>query len=100
MGDGSRRLLHANKIRKFIVRTHLVGIIKEDDDEFGEVPLEPTGKYETLCLPSQKIDTECLTHLDNAQRIELLHVLDQFPECFSNCSSLPNFSSSPLTSLA
>ena len=33
MGDGSRRHLHANRIRKFIVLTHLVGIIKEDDDE-------------------------------------------------------------------
>ena len=84
MRDGSRRHLHANRIRKFIVRTHLVGMIKEDDDEFGKVPLRPTGKYKPLYLPSQKIDTERLTHLDNAQRTELLHVLDQFPECFSD----------------
>ena len=83
MGDGSRRHLHANGIHKFIVRTHLVGIIKEDDDEFEEVSFGPTAKNEPLCLPSQKIDTECLTHLDNAQRTELLHVLYQFPQCFS-----------------
>ena len=38
MGDGSRRHLHANRIRKFIVRSHLVGVLKEDDDDFGEVP--------------------------------------------------------------
>ena len=76
MGDGSRRHLHANRIHKLIVRTHLVCIIKEGDDEFGEVPLGPTGKYEPLCLPSQKIDMECLTHFDNAWRTELLHVLD------------------------
>ena len=44
----------------------------------------PTGKYEPLCLPSQKIGTECLTHIDTAQRTELLQVLDQFPECFSD----------------
>ena len=84
MGDGSRRHLHTNRIRKFIVRTRLVGIIKEYDDEFGEVPLGPTGKYEPLCLPSQKIDTECLTHLDNVHHTELLHVLHQSPECFSD----------------
>ena len=84
MGDGSRRRLHANRIRKFIVRTHLVGIIKEEDDKFGEMPLVPTGKYEPLCLPSQKMDSECLTHFDNAQRTELLQVLDHFSECFSN----------------
>ena len=84
MGDGSQRHLHSNRIRKFIVRPHLVGIIKEDDDEFGAVPLGSTGKYEQLCLPSQKIDTECLTHLDNAKRTELLNVLDQFPKCFSD----------------
>ena len=84
MGDGSRRHLHANRLRKFIVHTHLVRIIKEDNDKFEEVPLGPTGKYEPLCLPIQKIDTECLTHLDNAQLTELLHVLDQFSECFSD----------------
>ena len=84
MGDGSRRHIHANRIQKFIVRTHLVVIIKEENDEFGEVPLGPSGKYEPLRLPSQKIDTERLTNLDNAQRTELLHVLDQFPECFSD----------------
>ena len=67
-----------------MVRTYLVGIIKEDDDEFGEVPLGPTGKYEPLRLTSQKIDTECLTHLDNAQRTALLHVLDKVPEYFSD----------------
>ena len=48
------------------------------------MPLGPTGKYQPLCLPSQKIDMKRLTHLDNAQRTELLHVLDQFPECFSD----------------
>ena len=85
MGDGSRRYLHAKRIRKFIVCTHQVGIIKkEDGDEFEEVPLRATGKYEPLCLPTQKIDTERLTHLDNAQRTKLLHVLDQFSECFSD----------------
>ena len=88
MGDGSRRQLHPNRIRKFIVRTHLVGIIKEDDDEFEGVPLGPTGKYAPLCLPSQKLDMECLTYLDSVQRTELLHVLNQFPECFSDKSGL------------
>ena len=64
-GDGLRRHLHANRIQKFSVRTHLIGIIKDDDDEFGEVPLGPTSKYKPLCLPSQKID---LRHLQ-ANRI-------------------------------
>ena len=91
MGDGSRRHSHVTRIHNFIVRTHLVGIIKEDEYEFGEVPLGPTGKYEPLCLLSQKIDTECLTHLDNAQRTELLHVLDQFPEYFSDNPGIYEF---------
>ena len=55
------------------------------------MPLGPTGKYEALCLPSQKMDAECLTPLDNAQRTELLHVLDQFPECFSDKPGLCEF---------
>ena len=58
-----------------------MGIITEDDDEchFGLA-----SKYEPFRLPSKKIDTECLTHLDNAQRTELLLVLDHFPGCFSD----------------
>ena len=36
----------------------------------------------TIMFPES--DTECLTHLDNAQHTELLHVLVQFPECFSD----------------
>ena len=48
------------------------------------MPLGPTGKYESLCLPSQKIETKCVTHVNNAQCTELLHILDQFSECFSD----------------
>ena len=34
-------------------------------------------------LPSQKIDDSKLSHLSSEQRVELLTVLDKYPECFS-----------------
>ena len=36
-----------------------------------------------VVLPSKKIDDSKLSHLTSAQRIELLAVLDKYPECFS-----------------
>ena len=36
LGDGSRRHVRAHKNRKFVARTHLIDIMKEDDD-FREV---------------------------------------------------------------
>jgi len=35
-------------------------------------------------LPSQKIDPDKLEHLSAQQKLELLSVLDRYPECFSD----------------
>ena len=42
MGDGSRRHIHANKIRAFVARSQMISIIREDDKEFGEIKHDPT----------------------------------------------------------
>jgi len=35
-------------------------------------------------LPSQKVDSESISHLTQKQQTELLEVLDCYPECFSD----------------
>jgi len=105
---GARHHVHANKLRKFHVRvdeaifdpvfdeevngyTLEVGtcaIIYDSDKDFGSVavvdpPLNAADKR-SESLPSQKIDPEKLNHLSEQQRRELLAVLDQFPDCFSD----------------
>jgi len=86
MPNGSRRHLHANKLRKLIVPTLHVGVISESDAEFGEVLAVPQDK--TISLPSERIDLNSLSHSSQQQRSSLLALLDEFKECFSNIPGL------------
>ena len=47
MPNGGRRHLHANKLRKLIVPVTHVGIISENDTEFGEVLSVPITSDKT-----------------------------------------------------
>ena len=51
-------------------------------------------------LPSQKIDPDELAHLTEVQRVELLGVLDRYPECFSETPGFCTFAEHeiPITS--
>lgn len=105
--DGTRYHMQANKLRKFHVRVEEVilepvaadelftttanvytcAIIYDRDTDFGSVavvdpPVDDLNIPKQL-LPSQKIDPSKLEHLSEQQRCELLAVLDQFPQCFS-----------------
>ena len=84
MADGSTRHLHANKIRKFIARVQGVGVVNEQDEDFGPIDCVTTADpaRDTL-LPSQCINIEQLEHLSPEQRTRLLAVLDDFADCFT-----------------
>src|SRR5664279_5965210 len=57
-------------------------VVYEDDVDFGPVKvIEPSPCNELL--PSQNIDSSRLTHLTEQQRVELLAVLDKYPQVFS-----------------
>ena len=62
--DSSVRHVHANSIRPWVTRVNLVGIIEEDDDDFGDVRYAPTDPV-VDDLPSAKIDPD---RLGNYQR--------------------------------
>jgi len=87
MPNGARRHLHANKIRKFIARTNSIGIVRETDVDFGPIETAPTDIVSDE-LPSQRIDRASLSHLDARQQAELLTVLDNFGDCFSETPGL------------
>ncbi|KAH6939890.1 hypothetical protein HPB50_022009 [Hyalomma asiaticum] len=44
MPDGSRKLVHAGKLRPYVARARAVGVMFEDDTAFGEVKLS-AGEY-------------------------------------------------------
>jgi Reverse transcriptase (RNA-dependent DNA polymerase) len=99
--------VHANKLRPYEVRVDALqcdllcyinddcdvtsvevnncSIVYENDLEFGPIRIVESRVAEAsnLVQPSKKIDDCKLSHLTNAQRIELFAVLDKYPECFS-----------------
>src|SRR5664279_601234 len=101
--NGSRLVMHANKLRPYKVRVDAVhcnslmfvnesecvdtgvntcSVIYDEDVDFGPVKvIEPSTHKEPL--PSTKIDPARLAHLTEQQRIELLAVLDKYPQVFS-----------------
>jgi len=82
MGDGRVRHVHANKMRKFHVCVQSCNIISENDVDFGRVLVPAID--ESVVLPSVNVDRSKIEHLDPEQQGELLALLDEFPECFSD----------------
>jgi len=99
--DGVPRHFHANKLRKFHVRVDSVtydsfvsdhesmsvttcAIVYDHDAEFGDLNVIPSTLVQpsTIVLPSEKINPATISHLNRDQQLELLEVLDKYPECF------------------
>ncbi|GBM81535.1 hypothetical protein AVEN_174214-1 [Araneus ventricosus] len=74
--DGNVRYIHANKIRQFQARAQTVGVIFEDDVEFGEI--HPTPIKTSISNYNMEVD---VSHLAESKRVELL-------ELFHNHASL------------
>ena len=86
MPNGACRHIYANKIRKFVVQDTHIGIVRDSDVDFGDVMGAPTEQLNDAqqCKPSQEIDKSLLEHLSDKQQSELLSVLDDFGDCFSD----------------
>jgi hypothetical protein len=115
--NGAHHHIHANQLRKYHVRVdevvcqpedvqlthdclmsgdvtcHNCAIIYENDIDFGEIQTVDAsacrGQNPTV-LPSQKIDRAALAHLTSKQQQQLLNVLDQYADCFSETPGLCN----------
>ena len=81
--NGLREHYHANKLRPFVVRVQSLGIIQEEDEDFGEVTATPQLSDIGL-KPSQKLDPQILAHSTIEQRREIVEVIDRYPECWSD----------------
>jgi len=88
LSDGACRWLRANKLRPFVARVQNVGVIKDQDAEFGEAVSAPLPTACSEQLPSKYIDENALSHLNVEQQNALLSVLDQFADVFSDTPGL------------
>jgi len=103
--NGARYRLHANLLRPFYVKTVEVdvnqfasvstcAIIYDNDEEFGDIEALDTVPSTTNCavddntLPSQRIDPAKLAHLSESQRSQLLQILDNYADVFSDVPGL------------
>jgi len=87
LGSNGTRHVHANKIRRFVARINGCSVINECDDDFGHV-LTPATDVLSCALPSVCIDESKLSHLESSQRQELLRLLDEFQDRFSDTPGL------------
>jgi len=89
MANGFCRHLHANKIRPFVARAQNVGINSEQDVDFGEVRYAPIPADNLASqTPSERIDKASLNHLSDEQQDDLLALLDEFCDVFSETPGL------------
>ena len=99
--NGSRKHIHADKIRKYHIQIVQIGEIMCDCDtvttgheqtkinhcavidDDGSVDVIDTDQcQQPELLPSQRIDLKTLSHLSVEQRTKLLALLDKYSECF------------------
>ena len=80
MPNGSRRHLHANRMRKLVTDVCRVAVGREQDTDFGEVSSVPVNEPDMV--PSEHLTN--VDHLTPDQRATLSSLLDEFSDCFSN----------------
>ena len=84
MNEDGRRLIHANKMRKYVIRSSSCGLIMEEDEEFGsvvELPMKPNNsETNQRALP---LDYEQIGHLNPDQQKQLLDILHRYSDRFS-----------------
>ena len=83
LGINGTRHLHANKMRHFVARVNGCSVINEYDAEFGNV-VTPIPAVVSCDVPSKRVEEAKVAHLQPEQRRELLHLLDEFHDRFSD----------------
>ncbi|GFQ63795.1 retrovirus-related Pol polyprotein from transposon opus [Trichonephila clavata] len=82
MEDGNTRELHVNKLRPYISRVDHVGIIFDQDTDFGELHYAPTDKENQ---PNINIELNQMPDVLNAQqKYQLRNLLQRYEDIFRN----------------
>ena len=74
LDDGSTRVLHANLLRTFVARVDSVGVIFEDDEDFGKIEYCPTTSSDV----DEELTNLDLSHLSEEQRKEILSLVQKY----------------------
>ncbi|GFR26051.1 transposon Ty3-I Gag-Pol polyprotein [Trichonephila clavata] len=84
MKDGSEKELHFNKLRPFVARIEQIGLIFDQDDEFGELHYAPTDTVELDVNDIYNHVMDSSSGLENSQKHQLADLLSKFSDIFSS----------------
>ncbi|GFY17186.1 retrovirus-related Pol polyprotein from transposon opus [Trichonephila clavipes] len=88
LDDGGIREIHFNKLRPYIARVGQVGLISDQDSDFGNLHYAPTDMAVTSVGDvTDHINSDC-QELEDVQRLELLNSLKKFSSLFSSLPGL------------
>ncbi|GBL99975.1 Retrovirus-related Pol polyprotein from transposon 17.6, partial [Araneus ventricosus] len=83
MEDGATKETHVNKIRPYLARVEQVGVIYDQDGDFGEIfPAPADNDCEVNCDIQGRI-YEQGKELSSQQKVELVHILSNYSHAFS-----------------
>ena len=80
LDSGAVRVLHANHLRPFVARVSSVGVIFEEDEDFGKIEYCPTS----LDKVSDELSRLDLSYLKEKERGELLQLLQKYRHIFND----------------
>src|SRR5579872_920465 len=84
--EGEIRTLHANKLRQFVPRIGLVGVVNAEDVEFGDVREYPVydGGGKSVAQFDKELNQVDLTHLLEGDKQKVLALLRKYRRVFSD----------------
>ncbi|GBN78877.1 Retrovirus-related Pol polyprotein from transposon 17.6 [Araneus ventricosus] len=83
MEDGATKETHVNKIRPYLARVEQVGVIYDQDGDFGEIFPAPAGNGCEVNCDIQGRIYEQGKELSSQQKVELVHILSNYSHAFS-----------------
>lgn len=81
MPDGAVRRLHANKLRLFVPRIQSVGVVFDDEKDFGELSCYPTTKDVNESIDWSSVD---LSHLTADQQEQMKRLIAKHSKVFND----------------
>ncbi|GFY03484.1 hypothetical protein TNCV_3211211 [Trichonephila clavipes] len=84
MEDGSERELHFNKLRPYVARIEQIGLIFDQDNEFGDLHYAPTDTVELDVNDIYKYVMDGSAGLENPQKHQLADLLSKLSDVISS----------------
>ncbi|GFW75333.1 hypothetical protein TNCV_4189871 [Trichonephila clavipes] len=84
MEDGSERELHFNKLRPYVARIEQIGLIFDQDNEFGDLHYAPTDTVKLDVNDIYKHVMDGSAGLENPRKHHLADLLSKFSDVFSS----------------